>query len=157
MTDTPLRPRLKHLSVFALLIAAVGAGFLISRPSSAFLHARVDPHRWLQENASERVYVTSGCSFSDSSIEHLDSSPAGERFVVVPLDSTPGPERDQWCRQALERIEDEGAPWWLMLPDSYLCDRLVASARDYATEATSASATARWSTTCPRTPHGSTR
>lgn len=97
--------------------------------------AGLEPHRTLIGNAPDRVYVSMDCAFSAQALEFLESEPGTRKVMVIPLDSTPTPNRHDLCRPALEVLRREGSILWWFLPDEYACTRLALNARAWLGEA----------------------
>ena len=120
--------RRSRLSTFLRISVAIGFGFVLSSVFSGSLHERINPHRWLEEHESNRLYFALGCGPSERAVQFLRENRVGEDFVVIPVDTTSIPERDEACKQVLQHIQKRESVWWLWLPETYLCDRLTAEA-----------------------------
>ena len=110
---------------------ALAVSYALSGPFGRYLHDQVDPHAWLAEHEANRLYYMRGCVHSEDAAQYLEAGTEADRFVVLAVDLEPSEEREGQCGRALRRIRAQSSPWWSVLPDSYLCDRLSSGAREW--------------------------
>lgn len=87
-----------------------------------------NPHEWLIEHAPDRIYVPLDCAFSQRALADLALYPGVKKMMSIPLEQEPGLDSSDVCGPALEMIRAQGDIGWSILPDSYVCSRLVSEA-----------------------------
>ncbi len=110
------------------LLTVVGVGALLGAmcASAALvpIHETIDPHREITRGRTV-LYVSTSCEISQDVLATYGLLERDD-IVVVPVDLEPdGGAHGKLCSRALRSLsEDSPAPWWRVLPDSYLCARL---------------------------------
>lgn len=93
-----------------------------------------NPHEWLIAHAPDRVYVSLNCTFSQRALADLALYPGVKKMVSIPLEQKPGLDSSDPCGPALQLIRTQGDVGWSILPDSYVCSRLVSEAHAWLSE-----------------------
>ena len=114
-------------------VIGIGAGVGLCWLATARIEA-LDPHDPLDVAAPDRLYVTEKCRHSQTALDLLASTPGSRPVLTIPLDLDASPERDRICRPAVSMLRREGSLWWSVLPESYVCTRLIAASKAWLAE-----------------------